>query len=73
MEIKEERVYFIYTDSGKGLYADEKSNNKGFGLNLINTLCRQLKAQINYPKESYFKIEIDFPIKNIQVQTNEVG
>jgi PAS domain S-box-containing protein len=71
MEIKEDKVYFIYTDSGKGLYADEKSNNKGFGLNLINTLSKQLKAQINYPKENYFKIELDFSIKNIQVQIAE--
>jgi PAS domain S-box-containing protein len=71
MEIKEDKVYFIYTDSGKGLYADEKSNNKGFGLNLINTLSKQLKARINYPKENYFKIELDFSIKNIQVQIAE--
>ena len=71
MEIKEDKVYFIYTDSGKGLYADEKSNNKGFGLNLINTLSKQLKAQINYPKENYFKIELDFSVKNIQVQIAE--
>ncbi len=71
MEIKEDKVYFIYTDSGKGLYADEKINNKGFGLNLINTLSKQLKAQINYPKENYFKIELDFSVKNIQVQIAE--
>jgi PAS domain S-box-containing protein len=71
MEIKEDKVYFIYTDSGKGLYADENSNNKGFGLNLINTLSKQLKAQINYPKENYFKIELDFSVKNIQVQIAE--
>ena len=30
MEIKDDLVYFIYTDSGKGLYAEEKINNKGF-------------------------------------------
>ena len=53
------------------LYADEKINNKGFGLNLINTLSKQLKAQINYPKENYFKIELDFSVKNIQVQIAE--
>jgi two-component sensor histidine kinase len=70
MELKEDRVNFIYTDSGKGLYQteDEIIKSKGFGLNLINTLCRQLKAQINYPKESYFKMELDFPIKNIQIE-----
>ncbi|MCF8423608.1 MAG: PAS domain S-box protein [Bacteroidia bacterium] len=68
MELKGEHVYFIYTDSGKGLYADnENIKSKGFGLNLINTLCRQLKAQINYPNVPYFKMELDFPIKNIQV------
>jgi PAS domain S-box-containing protein len=70
MELREDRVHFIYTDSGKGLYQteDEIIKSKGFGLNLINTLCRQLKAQINYPKASHFIMELDFPIKNIQIE-----
>jgi PAS domain S-box-containing protein len=70
MELKEDRVHFIYTDSGKGLYQteDEIIKSKGFGLNLINTLCRQLKAQVNYPKAANFILELDFPIKNIQIQ-----
>jgi len=70
MELREDRVHFIYTDSGKGLYQteDEIIKSKGFGLNLINTLCRQLKAQISYPKASHFIMELDFPIKNIQIE-----
>ena len=70
MELRDDWVHFIYTDSGKGLYQseDEIIKSKGFGLNLINTLCRQLKAQVNYPKAANFIMELDFPIKNIQIQ-----
>ena len=70
MELRDDWVHFIYSDSGKGLYQseDEIIKCKGFGLNLINTLCRQLKAQVNYPKAANFIMELDFPIKNIQIQ-----
>ncbi len=71
MEIIENIVLFEYTDSGKGLNNENSEPSKvksGFGLNLINTLSKQLKAQISYPNVPYFKLVLELPIKTILVE-----
>ncbi len=65
MKVIDDKVFFTYKDSGKGLFS-ETPNNSGFGLSLINTLSKQLKGIINYPKANHFLVEIEFPIKNIK-------
>ena len=69
MKVIDDKVFFTYKDSGKGLFS-EKPNNSGFGLSLINTLSKQLKGIINYPKANHFLVEIEFPIKNIKQNIN---
>lgn len=62
MEVKDNIAFFEYADSGNGI--TKNTNQSGFGLKLIKTLSKQLKANINYPEVDYFKVELNFPLIN---------
>ncbi len=62
MEVRDNFAFFEYTDSGNGISKNTTKN--GFGHRLINILSKQLKATVNYPDASNFKIELNFPLTN---------
>lgn len=47
-----ETLQIDYKDNGPGLDKEFDLNNSGFGFKIVKLLCKQLKAEITYQKES---------------------
>jgi len=67
MTAKQQIVTLTVSDSGPGLPANFDINQTStFGMLIIQTLCSQLDARIEYQKKNGSQFEVQFEIKEIR-------